>query len=78
MYTKFKNELSRCLRESLRKFKTAEIMKEELGNYRRARNREKALEQGFYDGRFRNRRQETKKQKQQPKKRFNNFDEDQD
>lgn len=53
-------------------------MKEELGNYRRARNREKALEQGFYDGRFRNRRQETKKQKQQPKKRFNNFDEDQD
>ena len=36
----------------------------------KSKNREKALDDGFYDGRFRPRTQDTKKQKQQ--KRNNN------
>jgi hypothetical protein len=56
-------------------------MKNDLYKHRKARNREDALEQGYYDGRFKTRVGETRKlreEKRKGKKRFNIFDEEGD
>ena len=50
-------------------------MKDDIKKYRRAKNREKALEQGFYDGRFKSKRYETKKEKHN-RKRYDPSEED--
>ena len=54
------------------------IMNKRLFNMAKASNRERAKDDGFYDGRFRSKVQDTKKQKQQRRneKNKNWFDEE--